>query len=299
MRGMRSGWAPRVATYSLVAFDPETRSWGVGVQSKFLAVGSVVPHARAEVGAVATQAWANPRYGAEGLRLLAQGLSSSEVIARLVAEDEGRDHRQLGVVDREGRAASYTGSACLEWAGHHVGEHVACQGNILAGPDVVNHMARAYAGSAGALADRLVAALQAAEAAGGDRRGRQSAALLIVKEAGGYGGLWDRALDLRVDDHPNPLHELSRLVALHRLYYERAPAAERLTPEAIGAAQLLAALARLGRLEGGRTTFDDEAWRALKIWALAENLEDRWEDDGRLDPEVAALLLTRAGLGAG
>lgn len=209
---------PIIATFSIVARDPKTGELGIGVQSKFLAVGSAVPWARADVGAVATQAWANVSYGPRGLALLEEGLTASEAVERLIAEDEGREHRQLGIVDRHGNAAAYTGAQCMHWAGHHVGDGYTCQGNILVSEETVSAMARAYEGSAHLphLADRLVAALAAAQAAGGDSRGKQSAALYVVRAGGGYAGFNDRLVDLRADDHPEPIEELSRLLALHR-----------------------------------------------------------------------------------
>lgn len=209
---------PVIATFSIVARDPQTGELGIGVQSKFLAVGSAVPWARADLGAIATQAWANVSYGPRGLSLLEQGLTAPEVVERLIAEDDGREHRQLGIVDRLGNAAAYTGAQCMHWAGHHVGNGYTCQGNILVGDETVSAMAAAYEGAAHLphLADRLVAALKAAQAAGGDSRGRQSAALYVVRAGGGYGGFNDRLVDLRVDDHPEPIEELHRLLEVHR-----------------------------------------------------------------------------------
>lgn len=209
---------PVIATFSIIARDPVTGELGVGVQSKFLAVGSVVPWARAGVGAIATQARANVSYGPRGLALLEEGLTAPEAVARLVAEDEGRDSRQFAMVDRHGNAAAHTGSQCMDWAGHHVGDGFSCQGNILVSGETVSAMARAYEGAAQLphLADRLVAALDAAQAAGGDSRGKQSAALYVVREGGGYAGFNDRLVDLRVDDHPEPIDELRRLLEMHR-----------------------------------------------------------------------------------
>jgi len=205
------------STFSLVACDLAGGEWGVGVQSKFLAVGSIVPWAKAGVGAIATQSFANPQYGPLGLTLLEKGLSAEEVIKALVAQDEGRDLRQVGVIDRAGRAAAYTGKSCQEWAGEVVGERFSCQGNILTGPEVVQEMTQAFVRTKGQkLAERLTAALEAGQIAGGDRRGQQSAALLIVKEQGGFGGMNDRYIDLRVDDYPEPIAELRRLLSLHR-----------------------------------------------------------------------------------
>jgi uncharacterized Ntn-hydrolase superfamily protein len=211
---------PIVSTFSVVAYDPATDSWGVAVQSRFLAVGCVVPWAEAGVGAVATQALANPRYGPLGLAMLKRGLSAAESVAGLVAGDPGRDTRQVGVIDRHGRAAAFTGTECFPWAGHVVGDHFCCQGNILAGEAVVAQMAEAMTRhSQQPFVDRLLAALQAGQVAGGDSRGQQAAALLVVRAGRGFGGYNDRAVDLRVDDHPSPITELARLVGLHREMY--------------------------------------------------------------------------------
>lgn len=195
----------RPATYSLVACDLASREWGVAVQSKFVAVGAGVPAAEPEVGAIATQALANMRYGPDGLALLRQGLGADKVVARLTAADDGRDDRQLGVVDAQGRGATYTGSACLDWAGGLAGDGFAAQGNILVSEDTVAALARTFEQTSGRpLAERLLEALAAAQAAGGDRRGQQSAALLVVRKDGGYMGTSDAVVDLRVDDHPAP-----------------------------------------------------------------------------------------------
>ncbi len=208
--------APTVATFSIVACDLETGELGIAVQSRVPAVGAVVPWARAGVGAVATQALANPSYGPEGLDLLATGLAPEEVVKRLTEKDADRERRQVGIVDATGRAATYSGKQCLEWAGGIVGERFCVQGNILAGEPVVKEMARAFAEAEGDLGERLIAALEAGQAAGGDRRGMQSAALLIVRERGGYGGFNDRYRDIRVDDHPEPIRELARVYRVHK-----------------------------------------------------------------------------------
>ncbi|MEN9576193.1 MAG: hypothetical protein RL514_4048 [Verrucomicrobiota bacterium] len=214
---------PIIATYSIVAFDPASGDLGVAVQSKFFGVGTVVPWARAGVGAVATQASANITYGPRGLDLLANGSSPEQTVRLLTETDEGRDHRQLGVVDAKGRAASHTGAKCNAWAGHIVRPNFAVQGNILAGEAVVKAMATAYekaqSTESSELADWLVAALHAGEGEGGDVRGRQSAALLVVRENGGYGRATDRYIDVRVDDHQDPNVELSRLLELHKRFY--------------------------------------------------------------------------------
>ena len=212
-----------IATFSIVAFDPTTGELGVAVQSKFFSVGSVVPWAKAGVGAVATQSWANIQYGPDGLALLAKGKSPAEVVKALTAPDTQREFRQLGVVDAKGRAASFTGKRCMDWAGHVTGKHFAAQGNILASEAVVKDMAAAFEKARQQpkteLADWLVAALEAAQAAGGDKRGRQSAALLVVREKGGYSGADDRYIDLRVADHKMPIQELNRLLKLHKSFF--------------------------------------------------------------------------------
>src|SRR5918998_5017837 len=216
--------SPKVATYSIAACDLQARHWGVAVQSKFLAVGSVVPWAEPGAGAVATQSYANPRYGPDGLRLLRDGLSAQEVVERLTAADDGRDHRQLGVVDARGDATTFTGPQCMEWAGGTTGSCYAAQGNILLSEATVAALGAAFEGSAGRpLAERLIEALAAAQAAGGDRRGQQSAALLVVERDGGYAGLSDTLVDLRVDDHDDPIVELHRLYGIHQLLFGRTP----------------------------------------------------------------------------
>ncbi|MCF2144578.1 MAG: DUF1028 domain-containing protein [Candidatus Heimdallarchaeota archaeon] len=204
-------------TFSIVAYDPLKKEWGVAVQSKFVAVGAIVPYAQANVGAIASQAYVNTRYGPEGLALLAKGMSASDVIDALTEQDPNKEQRQVGVVDSFGNAAAYTGQKCFEWAGHIVGEHFCCQGNILANANVLGQMARAFEKTAGDLVDRFFAALEAAQAAGGDRRGQEAAAILIVKEKGAYDGGTDRYIDIRVDEHPNPIQELRKVFEIYDL----------------------------------------------------------------------------------
>src|SRR5512142_1007097 len=206
------------STFSIVAFDPKTEELGIAVESKFLSVGAVVPWAAAGVGAIATQSWANTSYGPRGLRMLKPGLSPKQVGRKWVAADKQADQRQCGIGDAKGRAFTYTGGGCYEWAGGKTGKFYAAQGNILKGPAVVDALAENFEMTNGSLAERLVTALAAGQAAGGDRRGQESAALLVVREKGGYGGFNDRYIDLRVDDHPHPIDELRRLLELHRLY---------------------------------------------------------------------------------
>lgn len=213
---------PLVATFSIVAFDPATRDLGVAVQSKFLAVGSVVPWAQAGVGAIATQARANTSYGPRGLSLLASNKPPADVLRELTQADSRRWLRQVGIVDTHGGAETYTGMLAPPWAGGRKGEGYAVQGNCLASEAVVDAMATGYEKEEGTLARRLLASLRAGQAAGGDRRGRQSAALLVVRAGAGYGGHNDRFIDLRVDDHPTPIAELARLLALHEDVYRTA-----------------------------------------------------------------------------
>ncbi len=267
-------------TFSIVAFEPDgdPPEWGVAVASRFLAVGAVVPWAQAGAGAIATQAFANVAYGPEGLDLLERGMDAEDVVARLTGSDERRDERQVGVVDASGGAATYTGRACMEWAGGRRGPGYACQGNILTGPEVVDAMVEAYTGASGRLAARLLAALSAGDAAGGDRRGRQSAALKVVRAGGGYGGGSDVAVDLRVDDHPDPVGELRRLWDLHNLY-QPAPGDLAFVDVDDGLARELRTRLRAAGYEVGSGEGYDTALRdALFAFVGVENLEERWRE---------------------
>jgi len=207
---------PPVATFSIVGFDPNTKELGIAVQSKFIAVGAVVPWAKAGVGAIATQSYANTKYGPLGLKYLAQGLRPKQVIEKLTADDSSAPRRQVGIVDAAGRPATFTGRKCNAWAGGRTGKNYTVQGNILTGPEVVDAMAEAFEKAEGELGARLITALEAGQAAGGDRRGRQSAALFVVREGWGYGGFNDRYRDIRVDDNPEPIKELRRIYELHK-----------------------------------------------------------------------------------
>ncbi len=276
----------RVSTYSIVTCDLQAGRWGVGVQSRFLAVGSVVPWAEPHVGAVATQAYANPRYGPDGLALLRQGLEAAETVARLTEADEGRDHRQLGIVDGTGRSATFTGAECLEWAGGRTGACYAAQGNILVSAATVDALADTFEATAGRpLAERLLDCLDAAQAAGGDRRGQQSASLLVVEQGGGYAGLSDVLVDLRVDDHGRPLEELRRLYRIHQALFGKTPREEWLEVDETLAAELAERLARLG--------YEGELRQAFLAWAGVENLEERVDGIGRIDPVVLDELRAR------
>ncbi len=208
-----------VATFSIVGFDPETKEWGVAVQSKFVDVGAVCPWAKAGVGAISTQSYANTSFGPRGLELLAAGKSAQEVLDILLASDPGREKRQVGIVDSRGNAATFTGSECHDWAGGVTGENYTAQGNILVSEETVQAMARTFETSEGPLAERLLAALEAGQNAGGDARGQQAAALLVVQEGAGYGGFNDVKIDLRVDDHPTPITELQRIYQVHRAVF--------------------------------------------------------------------------------
>ena len=263
-----------ISTYSIVAVDLEAGQWGVAVQSKFLSVGSVVPWAEPHVGAIATQSYANPRYGPDGLALLREGLPAEVVVERLTSADEGRAHRQLGVVDAQGRAATYTGAECHAWAGGRTGDGYAAQGNILVSGATVDALAETFEASRGKpLAERLLDCLDAAEAAGGDSRGRQSAALLVVERDGGYANLSDVLIDLRVDEHPDPLVELRRIYRMHDALFGSTPRERWLAVDGALRAELDDLLQRVGQPD-------------LASWAGVENLEERVDGEDEIDPVV-------------
>jgi uncharacterized Ntn-hydrolase superfamily protein len=270
--------SPPVATYSIAACDLEAGQWGVATQSKFLAVGSVVPWAEPHVGAIATQAYANPRYGPDGLALLREDLSAEEVVERLTSADDGRDHRQLGVVDSKGGSASYTGSECIPWAGGRTGSNYAAQGNILMSGETVDAIAETFESSTGKpLADRLIDCLAAAQAAGGDSRGQQSSALLVVEEDGGYAGLSDVVVDLRADDHERPVEELRRLYGLHEQLFGKTPEDDWIQVDNNLRKEINERLGRLGH-------------ESLSEWAGVENLEERLVGEDMIDPVVLEAL---------
>ncbi|HVA32170.1 MAG TPA: DUF1028 domain-containing protein [Gaiellaceae bacterium] len=270
-----------VATYSIAACDLDAAQWGVAVQSKFLAVGSVVPWAEPGAGALATQAYANPRYGPDGLALLRDGLAAAEVVDRLVAADDGRDERQLGIVDARGGSAAWTGSECHAWAGHRTGPCYAAQGNILVGAETVDALADTFEATAQLpLERRLLACLAAAQDAGGDRRGQQSASLLVVERDGGYAAMSDLLVDLRVDDHERPIDELRRIHALHDRLFGKTPRDAWLPLAGALRDEVRDRLARLG--------YDGELAEALLRWAGIENLEERVDGAEAIDPVVLA-----------
>ena len=268
---------PHPSTFSIVACDPNTSEVGVAVPSKFLSVGAAVPWAIGGVGAIATQAWANTTYGPRGLALLQEGNSPEEVVKGLTDSDEQRDDRQLGIVDATGRSATFTGSRCMDWAGGIAGPDFAAQGNILAGKGVVDALASTFQQTGGHLADRLVAALRAGQAAGGDRRGKQSAALYIAKPGGGYGGFNDRYVDLRVDDHPDPIEELARILELHKLYFFKAEPDDIVAIDERLKREIDGLVARAGA-------------KSLVEFMHRENLEDRVRDDGTIDRQTLGYL---------
>jgi len=272
------GW-PVVATYSIAACDLEAGQWGVATQSKFLGVGSVVPWAEPQVGAVATQAWANPRYGPDGLALLREGLSADEVVERLTSADDGRDHRQLGVVDGKGGSATFSGAECMDWAGGRTGPCYAAQGNILVSAETVDAIAETFEATAGRpLAERLLDCMDAAQAAGGDRRGQQSSALLVVERDGGYAGLSDSVVDLRVDEHERPLQELRRIYVMHQAIFGETPREEWLDVDDVLGQELRERLGRLG--------YNGDLAESYFAWAGKENLEERVDGVDRVDPIV-------------
>jgi uncharacterized Ntn-hydrolase superfamily protein len=310
-------------TYSIVARDPETGDLAVAVQSKFLAVGAVVPWARAGAGAIATQAFANVAYGPDGLALLEGGLSAPAAVDALVGPDAHRAQRQVGIVDADGGSATYTGSECLAWAGGRTGDGWAAQGNILAGSGVVDALADTFLAGGRPFPELLVACLAAADEQGGDRRGRESAALLVVRDRGGYGGGNDRWIDLRVDQHDDPIGELARVLEHVRLYFDRPDPADLVPLDEALAGELRRVLTSIGAQPGGRfrsvfarmsgepaddgprpstgeprplpPNWDGDWQAALEVWMDVENLEERTAAPGWIDPRVLAILRSRAG----
>lgn len=275
-----------ISTFSLVARDPQTGDFGVVTASKFLAVGAVVPFAAAGLGAVATQSYANVSYGPRTLGALGQGIPLELIHQAFAQTDDQHAERQYGLVDAAGHSLSFTGDKCHPWAGGKRGEGYAAQGNLLTGPDVIDRLVDTYQSSEAPFPERLLTALAAGDEAGGDKRGRQSAALLVVREGGGYGGLNDRYIDLRVDDHPRPVPELRRLLGLHRLYFEAAHEDNILTIEGEIAARLLAVLDRAGYLSSGVSVWNGAAETALRELAGVENLEERMVAPGFIDTVV-------------
>jgi uncharacterized Ntn-hydrolase superfamily protein len=287
------------STFSILGFDPAEQSWGVAVASKFLAVGAFVPYAKAGVGAVATQSYVNTTFGPHGLELMASGLAAQQALEHLIAEDEGRDLRQVGLLDARGQPAAYTGAGCFAWAGHLIGQYFTCQGNILTGPQTVQAMAHTFQNARGELADRLMTALAAGEKAGGDGRGKQAAALLVVKPQGGYAGLNDRYLDLRVDDDRRPVQRLQELVKLHHLYFGKSTPEQQVKIEGELAQEIQQVLIREGFLSGAASwEYDAATRRAFEAFTGRENLEERVQTaEGKIDPPALEYIRERFGKG--
>ena len=289
----------RIATFSIIGRDPETSELGVAVQSKFLGAGSVVPWARAEAGAIATQAAANLDYGEIGMFLLSKGYPADKVLRALLALDDGREERQIGIVDARGGSVSFTGRECMNWAGGLSGPNFAAQGNILVGEETVKALARTFQETGGPLARRLVTALDRAQDAGGDRRGRQAAGLLVVKEKGSYGGYNDKYIDLRVDDDPEPIKRLIHLLDLHELYFSKTAPEDMLEAKGSVAEQIQAALSRLGYYAGPASgAFDGRTKAAFRSFSGVENFEERLLQGDFVDRKVFEFLLGKAELSA-
>jgi uncharacterized Ntn-hydrolase superfamily protein len=283
-----------LSTFSIVACDLKAQTWGIAVASKFPAVGSVVPWAIAKVGAIATQALANTSYGPDGLDLLAGGLPAQQALDQLLASDPGREHRQVGIVDREGNSATFSGKLCMEWAGGISHPGYAIQGNILAGPEVVRQMETAFLRTSGDLAERLLTALEAGNRAGGDRRGRQSAAIYVVKPRGGYGGYNDRWIDYREDDDLNPIPRLREMLELHHLYFGKSSKAQRVILKGAGLKELQHIMKGLGYYCPVDGEYDDATREAFRSFINNENFEERADPDaGWIDKPVLDYLLKK------
>jgi uncharacterized Ntn-hydrolase superfamily protein len=286
-----------LSTFSIVACDPAAQEWGIAVQSKFLAVGAVVPWAQAGVGAVATQSYANTSFGPDGLALMARDYSAEEALGQLIARDEGSSRRQVGMVDAQGRAATFTGGECHAWAGGLTGTNYAAQGNILVGAATVEALAGAFERTQGDLADRLVAALAAGQAAGGDRRGQQSAAVLVVRPEGGYGGHNDRYMDLRVDDDPAPIERLQALVDLHHLFFKPLAPGEMVAVEGELAREAQQILRWAGYYDGPLSgAYDPPTRKAMSALIGNENFEERFDEEkGLISSQVMEVLRQKFG----
>lgn len=285
----------KYATFSIVAYDPQESAWGIAVASKFPAVGAVVPWAATGQGAVATQSYANTTFGPRGLELMAAGRSAQETLALLLKDDDDRELRQVGLVDAQGEAATFTGADCFEWAGGRTGKYYALQGNILTGAETIDAMEKVFLEKMGGFPDKLLAALLAGDRAGGDRRGRQSAAVYIVKPQGGYSGFNDRWIDYRVDDHHDPIPKLIELVELHRLYFGKSPEEQELQIEGEVAKKLQEIMSNQGFYSGPlHGAFDDVTRESLRGFIGNENFEDRTNfKTGRIDQPVFDFLVRK------
>jgi uncharacterized Ntn-hydrolase superfamily protein len=276
-------------TFSIVACDLEERAWGVAVASKFPAVGAVVPWAQAEAGALATQSFANTSFGPRGLAMLATGLSAKETLARLLEDDPDKELRQIGLVDAKGGSATFTGAGCFHWAGGVSGNGYAIQGNILKSGRVVPAMEKAFLKAKGSLPTRLHAALLAGDRAGGDKRGRQSAAIYVVKPKGGYGGYIDRWIDYRVDDHEDPVPRLGELLELHELYFGKSPETDRAEITGSIEKQITDILTTTGYLKKGKHFKD-----AFNEFIGNENFEERADPEAKwIDNPVMKYLVKK------
>ena len=283
-----------LATFSIVACDLKAQAWGVAVASKFPAVGAVVPWARAKSGAVATQALSNTSYGPRGLELMDSKLSAYDTLRRLLEGDDDREHRQVGLVDSDGGAATFTGASCLEWAGGITGQGYAIQGNLLSGPEVVRQMEHAFLETGGDLPKRLLSALEAGGQAGGDRRGRQTAALFVVKPKAGYGGHNDRWIDYRVDDHLYPIPRLAELLVLHRLYFGKSPSSQRVRLQGQTLRVVQNIMKGLGYYSPTEGEYDEATREAFRTFMANENFGQRADaDEGWIDRPVLDYLLKR------
>jgi len=278
-------------TFSIVACDLKEKTWGVAVASKFPAVGSVVPWAQADAGAVATQSFSNASFGPRGLQMMDGGISAENTLAKLLMDDPDRELRQVGLVDAKGRAATFTGSGCFPWAGGVTGKGYAIQGNILANAKVVPAMEKKFLSTKGDLPSRLYAALLAGDRAGGDKRGRQSAAIYVAKPNGGYGGFIDRWIDYRVDDHEDPVPRLGELIQLHRLYFDQSPESERVLLKGKALEQIAAILKHEGYLKKN-ITFQN----AFNAFIGNENFEERSDPNAQwIDKPVLKYLVKKFG----
>lgn len=284
------------STFSIVAFDPETSELGIAVQSKFLAAGAVVPWAEAEVGAIATQSAANTTYGPEGLSMLQEGKTPEEVVEKLTDRDDESAIRQVGIVDSSGSTAAFTGEDCMDYAGHISKNNYSCQGNILVSQETVEAMSERFEETEGKpLSERLVSALEAADSAGGDRRGKQSAALLVVKEEGGYGGFNDRKIDLRVDDNPSPIEKLGELLSLHQLYFSQPEGEDLVEMDEDVVKKLQYLMNELGYYSGPLTgEYDEPTSEAFLEYCRTENFEEKLRDDDRLDFRIVEFMENQA-----
>lgn len=283
-----------LSTFSISAFDVKAQAWGVAVASKFPAVGAVVPWTKAGAGAVATQSAANTTFGPRGLELMSSGLSAEETLAKLLAHDKGREDRQVGLVDKKGKSATFTGKSCSDWAGGLNGPGYAIQGNMLADSEVIRQMEHTFLDAKGELPERLFSALEAGNNAGGDRRGRQSAAISVVKARAGFGGFNDRWVDYRVDDHLNPIERLGELLELHRLYFGKSPKSERVKLEGKVVKEIQQIMKGLGYYSPMNDEYDDTTREAFRAFIDNENFEERADPDaGYIDGPVLDYLMKK------